>query len=321
MQLISILLFIFSLIMLAGATLFISVWHRSRRGTSPTKIIREGIGHIGISAIVEYPNTTTPLISLLDEEYPHCEAIIIIDLQRKESEFRGLIRKFHLARVNHTHLRGVRSLYRSRHHTFRRVVVVDLPTEQRYRATETAKSIASFDYILHLKGECQIARNAITYCANIIAQHPATKSLLIESIVGGGAKLERSDSTSQEHTIYLLTNRALSWRKSMPISLIAAIALPPIIILLAHISKVRLFTLSALVFVLIFCSFLYISCRAVSEKELSTTTDTIVKNFYRFLVERIKNFHYLYKEISDYPKPDTKSRGLLTKIENNREQP
>ena len=94
MQLISTLLFILSLILLAGAVLFIRLWHRSRKNTSPIKLVREGFGHIGISAIVEYPETTAPLLSLLDEEYPHSEAVIVTDLQRNNDTFGELVRNF-----------------------------------------------------------------------------------------------------------------------------------------------------------------------------------------------------------------------------------
>ena len=315
MQLISTLLFILSLVILAGAILFVALWHRSRQSTSPIKLLREGIGHIGISAAVEYPDTTAPLISLLDEEYPQSEAIIITDLQRNDSTFGSLIRRFRLTKVNHTHLRGVRALYRSRHRAFRRVVVVDLPTEQRSRAANIAKRVASYDYILHLKGECRIAYNALTYCANIIALHPAAKALSLESIIGGNAKLERADHANRKEAVRLLTNRALAWSSSMPLFLIVAISLPSIIVFFAHISGDKLLALTAIVFVLAFCSLLYLSCRAVSEKGLSATTNAIVKNFCRFLVEHIKNFHYLYKERSDQSAPTAERAELLNKVQ------
>lgn len=320
MQLISTLLFIFSLMILAGAILFVALWHRSHRSTSLIKLLREGIGHIGISAVVEYPDTIAPLISLLDEEYPQSEAIVVADLQRNGSTFGELIRRFRLAKVNHSHLRGVRSLYRSRHRTYRRVVMVDLPAEHRSRATDIAKRVASYDYVLHLKGECRIARNALTYCANIIALHPTSKALSLKSIIGGDAKLERADHTNRKEALHLLTNRALAWSRSMPIFLIVAIALPATIIFLAHISGEKLLILTAFVFALAFCSLLYLSCRTISEKGLSATTNTIVKNFCRFLIEHIKNFHYLYKERNSQSAPTAERIELLNKVQNNREQ-
>lgn len=319
MQLISTLLFILSLMVLAGATLFIKLWHRSCRQSSLIKMVREGIGHIGISAVVEYPDTPAPLLSLLDEEYPHCEAIVVTDLQRDNTTFVALIRQFRLTKVNHTHLKGVRALYRSRHKMFRRVVMIDLPKKHRSLAAETVKKVASFDYILHLQGECRVAHNALTYCANIIAMHPTTKAIKLESIIGANAQLERCDTSAGKHSVRLLSYRALAWRKSSPAFLILAILLPAIYIFLAHISGHKLFVLTAIITSSILVAFLYISCRVVSEKGVYFTTDTIIKNFYRFLVERIKNFHYLYKERDRRAEPRAESLELLNKIQDNRE--
>lgn len=319
MQLISTLLFILSLILLAGAVLFIRLWHRSRKNTSPIKLVREGFGHIGISAIVEYPETTAPLLSLLDEEYPHSEAIIVTDLQRNNDTFGELVRNFRLTKVNHSDLKWVRALYRSRRKMFRRVVVIDLPTEERSHATAAAKKVASFDYILRLQGECCVAHNALTYCANIIALHPTTKALKVESIIGANARLERADATAGRHSVRVLSNKALAWRKSTPKFLILAISLPAVIIYLAHISGHRLFAVSAGIIAAILIAFIYISCRVVSEKAVYSTTDTIIKNFYRFLVEHIKIFHYLYKERNRQDTPRVERVELLNKIQDNRE--
>ncbi len=288
MQLISTLLFLLSLLMLGGAILFLALWHRSYHKTALAQMVREGIGNIGISVIVEYPDTPAPLVALLEEEYPHCEAIIIIDLETNRTTFEELIPQFRLVGVNHSHLEGVRALYRSRHRAFRRVVMVDLPIEYRSHALDVAKKVAAFDYTLHLDGECQIARNAIAYCANIIASHPTTKGLILEAIVGANAQLERTDLAPHHETHTLLTTRALAWRNTTPLFLILAITLPAIAILFAHISGERTLILAALVLVIVFGPLLYISCRVVTDKGLYSTTNTIVKNFSLFMLEQLK---------------------------------
>lgn len=319
MQLISTLLFTLSLILLIGAIMFVGTWHRLQQKRADIKPIREGIGHIGISAIVEYPDTTAPLLSLLDEEYPHCEAIIVTDLQCNNASFGALIRQFRLTKVNHTHLKGVRALYRSRHKMFRRVVMIDMPKKHRSLATKIVKKVASFDYILHLQGECQVSHNILTYCANIIAMHPTTKAIELESIIGANARLERSDIFARKRSVRLLCNRALAWKNSSPAFLISATLLPAIFIFLAHLSGYKLFVLTAIITLSILVAFLYISCRVISEKGVYFTTDTIIRNFYRFLVERIKNFHYLYKERKRRDEPHVESVELLNKIQENRE--
>ena len=313
MQLISTLLLLLSLVTFVGAITFLILWHRLHHKSSIAKILREGIGHIGISAIVEYPETPSPLMALLEEIYPRSEAIIIIDLQEKRPIFEALIHQFHLVKVNHTHLKGARALYRSRHRPFKRITIVDLPAKQRSHATNVAKKVASFDYVLHLPGECQIEYNTLTYCANIIALHPTTNNISLKSIIGAGAQLERADQTPRDSKTQLLTNRALAWHSTTPLFLILAITLPSTMILLARISGENILVLTAIVIALTFAILLYISCRVVTKKGLYTTTNTILKNFCRFLVEKIKNCYYLYKEREPQNRVPAESVELLNK--------
>lgn len=295
MQLISATLFVLSLASLLCTLHFVRRWHNANRRTSLLQIMRNEIGHIGISAIVEYPDTPAPLLALLEEEYPRSEAIIVTDLEHLFSPFGELISRFHLIKVNHSHLTGVRTLYRSRHRAFRRVVLVDLPSKYRRQATEVAREVASFDYILLLRGESKVARNALAYCANIIASQPATKSITLSPIVGAKARLERADRTERSHTIRLATGRPLAWRKTIPLFLIIAAALPAATTLLAHLSGHRVLLLTAIVISLIFATLIYLSCRVVAEKGLFATINTIIENFCRFLVEDFRKISYLYK--------------------------
>lgn len=296
MQLISTLLFTLSLASLLCTILFIRRWHNANRRTSLLQIMRNEIGHIGISAIVEYPDTPAPLLSLLEEEYSRSEAIIVTDLHHLLSPFGELIERFHLVKVNHSHLAGVRTLYRSRHRALRRVVLIDLPSRFSEQAISIAKEVASFDYVLLLQGDCEVAHNALAYCANIIASHPATKSVSLNTIIGAKARLERADKTERAYTIRLLANIPLAWRRSIPFSLISAIALPIPVVIIAHISGEKLLLLTAIVISLIIALLIYLSCRVVSEKGLFATTNTIIENFYRFLIENFKKIPYLYKE-------------------------
>ena len=298
MQLISTLLFLLSLLALGGAILFVVLWHRARNKTTIVQMLREGIGHIGISAIVEYPDTPAPLLALLEEEYPRSEAVIVTDIQHYLSPFGELVAQFQLVKVNHSHLNGVRALYRSRHRAFRRVVLIDLPAEHRSRATTIAKRVASYDYILRLEGESIVARNAITYCANIIASHRATSDFSLESMVGANALLERSDTPQRGRRVRLRSGKILAWQKRRIVLTAVTLSLPALIVLIAHLSGNRLILLTALLSSVAIAIFLYISYRVVAEKSLFATLDIILHNFYRFLVEQIKNFHYLYKERS-----------------------
>jgi len=297
MQLISIIIFTLSTIVLFGAILFLYLWHKAHRKSHIVRLLREGIGHIGISATVEYPETPAPLIALLEEEYPRSEAIIITDLQYHLSPFGELIQKFNLVKVNHTHLAGVRSLYRSRCRAFRRVVLVDLPIKYQHRAAAIGKEVASYNYVLHLKGESIVAHNALTYCANLIASHYTAKDVSLRNLVGAEALLERSDiAKNGQGIISLYTDRVLAWRKESIMFAIFAISAPAAIVLIAHLSQNRMVLITAITTSTAIAIFLYISCRVISEKSLLATLDTILRDFYRFLVEGIKKINYLYKE-------------------------
>ena len=321
MQLISTLLFILSIIVLCGAVVFVALWHRVRNKISVMNILREGIGHVGISTILEYPDTPAPLIALLEEEYPRSEAILITDMQQPFSPFGELVHRFHLVRVNHMHLRGVRTLYRSRHRSFRRVVMVDLPLEDKARAYEIAQTVASYNYLLHLQGESIIARNALTYCANIIASQDATKKISLESIVGAGARLERCNIPKEKTSMSLHSDRILAWRKEGYIVPLLVLCTPAAIVYVAQLSGSGLLLMTAISTSVAIVAFLYVSCRVMSEKSLFVTLDSILKNYYRFVVERVKKIRYLYKE-SDYKtKPFIQRVEMFTRRGEKRERP
>lgn len=296
MQLISALFFALSLLSLVGAVLFVAIWYRSCRLSTIVCRMREGIAHIGVSAVVEYPETSAPLIALLEEEYPRSEAIVITDMQHPLYSLGELVGRYHLIRVNHTHLEGVRALYRSRHRAFRRVVLVDLPTEYRGAALDVGKRVASYDYVLHLQGESIVERNAITYCANLLASQHSVTSLSLRSIVGSDAHLEKATTKRTKDYLRLRTNHALAWQKRGRLFAIVALLLPTAMALTAWLFDSVLMFVSAVVSMVAVGLFLYVSCRVVTEKGLFLRLDTMLRNFYRYLVETVRNFHYLYKE-------------------------
>lgn len=320
MQLISFTLFALALISFLSALYFVALWHKANRQTRDLPILHEGINHIGISAIVEYPQTKKPLIALLEDGYPFSEAIVITDLKRYGAALGELISQFCLIKVYHNHLVGVRALYRSRHRAYRRVVLIDLPAEQSHRALKVGKAVAAYDYVLHLEGESHIAHNTLAYCANLIAAHPTAKVVSLKATIGASARLEKVDKPRREQTIHLSANRALAWRRAKPLLTLAAIALPTIIIVAAHLLGDRVLMLTAGVAILTLSTLLYLSCRVMTEKGLFVTIGTIIENFYRFLVERVRNFHYLYKGCKVDDATIANKVVTLDQPENNRER-
>lgn len=294
MQLISLILFIGALASLIGAIFFVEQWHNTSHRSHVVQMLREGIDLIGISAIVEYPSTPAPLIALLEEEYPRSEAVIVTDLQPL-SQFGEIIRQFCLIKVNHNPQSHIRALYRSRHRAYRRVVLIDLPEEYRNEALEVAREVVSYNYILRLEGECQVSRETLTYCANIIASYPITQAISLKTVVGAKASLELADSTQGAETLNIATHRILAWHETTPLLLLFAVILPALLIVMANLSGDRLLIVTAIIVCLALLVLLYLSWRVVTEKGLFATTNTIIINFYRYIVEHIKKIYYLYK--------------------------
>lgn len=295
MQLISTLLLLLSVVTFGFAILFVRRWHNVRGKTSVVRMLREHIEHIGISAVVEYPDTPKPLLALLEERYPRSEAIIVTDLQNDLSHFGDLIRQYNLVRVNHSHLKGVRALYRSRYRAFRRVVLIDLPVEYRSNISAIVTEVASYDYLLYLQGESVVAREAISYCANVVASYHNVEDISMRSVVGAEAQLVRNDMPRGKIGRELLADRALAWRRRGAWLSMMMVLVPAGMVLAAYFSGSMLMLVVAVVISLELILFMYVSCRVMTEKSLFTTLDTILRHFYRFLVERVKKNYYLYK--------------------------
>ncbi len=294
MQLISAILLISSLVLLGGALFFVGLWRRAHYKTQLLYSIRDGIGNIGISTIVEYPSTTEPIIALLDEEYPRCEVIVVTDLQAENSPLSHLRRKFQLVGVNHSHLKGARGVYRSRHRAFRRMVLIDMASKFRYSACSVAKAIASYDYVLRLENDSIIQSGAIAYCANIIASYPHIDNISLSTIVGAKARLERCDKSDETERKSLLTGRILAWRRPSLAFPLVAVALPAIVLLIAHATTDRLLLFTAVTIALALMALIYISCCLVFEKSLFSTLSTIIESFCRFMVEKGRALSRIY---------------------------
>lgn len=324
MQLIATILSIIALIVLYFAIRFVMVWRRAHREMSVVPMLREGIGRIGISVVIEYPTTSAPLLAILEEEYPRCEAILIADLQQPSSPFISLVQQFRLVKVNHSGMQNVCTLYRSRHRALRRVVIVDLPLAHRQYAAERGREIASYDTILYLQGESVIARDTITYCANIVALHSSATNIVLTSIVGALARLERGDVFDKEERAAIVADRPLAWSEESSWPLIVALFAPIMIVLVAHFTGEDTLSVFAIIVVLILFTLLSLSSRLIVEKSLLVTLNTILRNFYRYLVCRVKNFNYLYggrlreDNIVELPIP---IKSFVRRERNNRKQP
>jgi hypothetical protein len=287
MQLISFLLLILSSATLLGAVWFVARWHRTYRKVSLVHLLREDIGHIGVSAIVAYPETSAPLVALLEEEYPRSEVVVVTDLHDDNSTLGELVQRYHLVKVNHAHLEGARALFRSRHRAFRRVVVVDLPLEYRANAYSLARKVASYDSILYLHGESIVEQNAITYCANVVASQHSAKGLLIRSVVGAESHLERGDIADSTATLYLRADCPLAWRRIGFLPKLLMVVMPFLLVVVAVVTSDWVLLAAVEMIALVTLIFISVSCCVVTEKSLLARLGTRFENLYRFWVARL----------------------------------
>lgn len=281
-------MFLFSVVMLVGAVMFVARWHRTYRKVSLVHLLREEVGHIGVSAIVEYPETPAPLVALLEEEYPRSEAVVITDLEGGNPQLGELVKRYYLVRVNHTHLDGVRALYRSRHRALRRVVVVDLPMENWRQAATIGREVASYDNILYLQGESIVEKNALAYCANVVASQESARGVLLRSFVGTDAHLERGVVASDMAKVaHIRADYPLAWRRESILSTLLVMFIPVAVVAVVVMSHNVLLILSAEIVASITLLFLAMSCSVATKKSLFARLNTVFRNFYRYWVGKL----------------------------------
>jgi hypothetical protein len=236
-----------------------------------------------------------PLFAAIEQAYPYCEVVAIVDSHRERAFVEEMLQRYYLVRVNHSSIEGVRALYRSQRRAFRRVVVVDLPFENRNRATMVASAIAAFDYLLYLQGERLLARDAVAYCANVIASQCLTISVQLSTVVGASVQLEKADREEGGDVVPIVAERVLAWYTGGAWRALCAIFLPAVLAFVAIVTGRWLWLCMAMVVVVMIGLFLYVSCCVMVERSLFVTLDTILRDFYRFLLERFKKNDYLYK--------------------------
>ena len=295
MQLIATLLLALSLILLLASLLFFIRTERAHISSRLDILHRGNIGGCGVTMASLYPTSTAPLLAMLDEKLPCSEAMIVCDIQHDRTAFGDIVERYHLVRVNHDKFPYIRTLYRSRHRAFRRVVVVDLPLAHRDKAKRTAHDVASFGNILYTQGDTIIEEGVATYIANIIAQNFDVRPLALECVVGGNALLETTGAISEKSRRKILSCRALAWPRKVDTRWLATTFAPLLLIAVAILCQNRtILAASALMgtsLLLLFCT----SCRIVTKRGILATYSMTIAKFYRYTIDKFKIFHYLYK--------------------------
>ncbi len=151
----------------------------------------------GISVLCSGVGTPECIEALLKSEYTRFEAIVVLDAAGAPEAFARLTSRYRMIRVE---WRGsqefpevvVRSLWRSRRRSCRRLVLVDRP--QGLESTpagdwDAAAAVAAYDYLLPLDGRVCLLPDAVTRLVAELGEHPYGTVALVRSYVGAAVEL------------------------------------------------------------------------------------------------------------------------------------
>lgn len=138
----------------------------------------DAIGGVGISVLCANPHSAAVVESLLDTRYPSTEIVVAINGDSQASLLQQLRATYSLVEVNTPawpSTAPIRGLYRSRRRPFRRLVVVDVATDDRPSALDAAEAIASYDALVAILAEVTLHPSAI---GRIAAEIACTESVV-----------------------------------------------------------------------------------------------------------------------------------------------
>ena len=201
-----------------------------RRGRDKRRLLRQahGIGcslseEFGISALCSGIERPERIDALLASEYTRFEVIVVLDAGSDPDAFTRLVTRYRMIRVEWNGSQefpqtGIRSLWRSRRRSCRRLVLVDRPQglplfaspmrryypgrrrspalpdrEQRFADWNAAASVAAYDYLLPLAGGVALLPDAVTRLVAELGEHPAGALQRVQSPLGVPVELLARD--------------------------------------------------------------------------------------------------------------------------------
>lgn len=185
----------------AAACLFVVAVLRGRNKRLLLGRMR-GIGsslseEFGISVLCSGVGTPECIEALLMSEYTRFEAIVVLDAADAPEAFARLTARYRMIRVEWRGSQefpavGVRSLWRSRRRSCRRLVLVDCPQGPGHAPTDdwdAAAAVAAYDYLLPLDGRTCLLPDAVTRLVAELGEHPYGTVALVRSYLGAAVSL------------------------------------------------------------------------------------------------------------------------------------
>ena len=185
----------FLVILFGTATLCFAFWMiRIAEATRRRDIITddiagccESLGFVGCSAICSGVRSIARIEELLGQEYDRYEVVITIDAELYPEEFSAIISHYRMIRVNCTHSEElpsatIRTLYRSRQRSFRRLILVDKPHSDIYGDLDAAATIASYNYLLPVGPTTHLCDKSIESIAITLSEQDFHNICLLHSV-------------------------------------------------------------------------------------------------------------------------------------------
>ena len=147
----------------------------------------ESAGYVGCSVVCTGVENMQQIESLLDVEYDRYETIVVLDARAAGITFRAIVARYDLIRVDadpsdEFPSARIRSLFRSRTRSMRRLTLVDRAAASPYDDLDAGASVASYDYILPVGRDTYLMPNAIEKAVIAIASTPDTPIAALHSV-------------------------------------------------------------------------------------------------------------------------------------------
>lgn len=190
------------LLLLASAAAFALVTvARVRHAYNKRRLLAEtpgvtcdGIDCMGISAVCSGITDEKQIENLLSVEYARYEVVLVLDAQRDTEAFRRIAARYQLIGVychpsEELPAVGIRGLYRSRQRCYRRLVLLDRAHGKRSDDFDAGVTVATYDYILPLRGQSRLMPRAVERMVVELSEHPPGSIALVRSFMGDTALL------------------------------------------------------------------------------------------------------------------------------------
>ncbi len=149
----------------------------------------DGLDCMGVSVLCSGISDERQIENLLTVEYARYEVVLVLDAQRDTRAFRRIAARYQLIGVNcpspeELPVSGIRGFYRSRQRCYRRLVLLDRVSSDRYDDFDAAAAVATYDYVLPLQGECRLMPRAVERLVIELSEHPPGSLSLVRSFMG-----------------------------------------------------------------------------------------------------------------------------------------